>query len=56
MADEEKDQIKQLHDDRSYLIELLMQLAQRQKDYGPKLTSLAIMALVSMCNYKEEIN
>ena len=37
------------------MVEQLMQIAQRQKDYGLKLTSLAIMALVNMCNYNEDI-
>ena len=37
------------------IIESLMQIAQRQKDYGLKLASLAIMALVNMCNYDQDV-
>lgn len=37
------------------MVDVLMDIANRQKDYGPKLTALSIMALVNMCNYNEDI-
>ena len=36
------------------MVELLMTIA-TSKEYGPKLTALAIMALVNMCNYNDDI-
>lgn len=37
------------------MVELLMSIARRTKQFGPKLTAMSIMALVNMCNYNEDI-
>lgn len=37
------------------LIEPLIQIITRSKEYGTKLTALAVMAVVNMCNYSEDI-
>jgi len=37
------------------LVEPLITIINRVKDYGTKLCALSIMALVNMCNYSEDI-
>ena len=37
------------------LIEPLVQILQRPKENGAKLTALSVMALVNLCNYSEDI-
>ena len=39
------------------MVELLMKIGSldQVKIYGPKLSAMAIMALVNMCNYNEDI-
>lgn len=37
------------------LIEPLTKIVQRQKEYGAKLTALAVMSIVNMCNQYEDI-
>lgn len=33
----------------------LVQILQRQKENGAKLTALSVMAIVNLCNYSEDI-
>jgi len=37
------------------LVEPLTSIISRQKEYGPKLTALSVMAIVNMCNFSEDI-
>ena len=54
-VEEENDDVNNEKIEYINMIESLMQIAQRQNDYGLKLTSLAIMALVNMCSYDVEV-
>ena len=37
------------------IVEPLIAIIQRQKDYGSKLTALCIMAIINMCNFSEDM-
>jgi hypothetical protein len=36
-------------------VDPLVQILQRQKENGAKLTALSVMAIVNLCNYSEDI-
>ena len=53
-GDEEKD-INEIKIEFINLVEPLVAIVKRSQDHGKKMTSLAIMAIVNMCNFTADI-